>query len=271
MTNLKIHNFSLINSLLFFGFTYGIFTVLWQHFRSPTPLKCIPPAYSVRILSYDPLMMYIENFISKQERDYLLHFGYILLKLYQYYYLTYNRGSHYEESVVQYHNGSTYVSEDRTSSSAVLPDGDPIVECIVARASEFQGFTPRSNHEVLQLTRYHEGQEYRPHWDHSQGSTSFVQSRERITTIFAILEASCEKCGTRFPSLSIDWSKEDPRWSQFIDQDDDEGITIKAIPGNALFWKNLDNDGAGDERMLHAGLPPEKGVKTGLNIWTMYG
>jgi prolyl 4-hydroxylase len=92
--------------------------------------------------------------------------------------------------------------------------------------------------------------------------------RNGLPPFFAILGATCETCRTRFPDLKIDWSKEDQSCRQFLDCSDRDGITIRPIPGNALFWKNLDKSGAGDARTLHAGLPPIAGVKTGLNIWT---
>ena len=39
--------------------------------------------------------------------------------------------------------------------------------------------------------------------------------------------------------------------------------------GNALFWVNLGEDGRGDERVRHAGLPlgVGVGVKSAMNIW----
>ncbi|CRK24033.1 hypothetical protein BN1708_003724 [Verticillium longisporum] len=41
---------------------------------------------------------------------------------------------------------------------------------------------------------------------------------------------------------------------------------------NAVFWTNLvkgeDGEMVGDDRVLHAGLPIEKGSKLGMNLWT---
>lgn len=36
-----------------------------------------------------------------------------------------------------------------------------------------------------------------------------------------------------------------------------------------LFWRNLLPNGQGDPRTLHAGMPLTKGIKVGLNIWSM--
>lgn len=155
----------------------------------------------------------------------------------------------------------------RTSSTAFLPEEDPIVARITARAAALQGFAPTHSVESLQLTQYHAGQQYRPHLDHFYDVVPSDQT-DRVTTIFAILEATCDSCGTSFPRLVVDWAREDLKWCQFVDCDA-EALTVRAIPGNALFWKNIDSHRIGDDRMLHAGLPPQSGVKTGLNIWTL--
>jgi prolyl 4-hydroxylase len=47
----------------------------------------------------------------------------------------------------------------------------------------------------------------------------------------------------------------------------DGGLAFTPIEGNALFWVNLSPDGTGDKRVVHAGLPVEKGWKVGMNIW----
>jgi prolyl 4-hydroxylase len=46
-----------------------------------------------------------------------------------------------------------------------------------------------------------------------------------------------------------------------------KGVKFKPIRGNAVFWVNLDKDGKGDRRTVHAGLPIGEGEKIGLNIW----
>jgi prolyl 4-hydroxylase len=215
--------------------------------------------YSIRILSFDPLMIYIINFVPEEERRHFLEAGYVLPCHSDYTRLISNSRDLFTRSTVDTGKG-TVVSR--------LDSSDPMVKRIMSRASAFQGYTSSQDHEPLQMTRYSVGQEYKPHWDHRQNESVPRNETQRITTFFAILEATCETCGTRFPDLKVDWSKEDARWCHFVDCSDHDGITIRPIPGNALFWKNLDNSGAGDPRTLHAGLPPLTGVKTGLNIWT---
>lgn len=52
-----------------------------------------------------------------------------------------------------------------------------------------------------------------------------------------------------------------------VEEERDKGVKFKPIIGNAIFWVNLDEQGRGDERVVHAGLPLGEGEKVGLNIW----
>ncbi len=45
------------------------------------------------------------------------------------------------------------------------------------------------------------------------------------------------------------------------------GLNISAVKNRAVFWYNVDVNGIGDPRTLHAGAPVLQGVKYGLNIW----
>ncbi|EQB59523.1 hypothetical protein CGLO_00065 [Colletotrichum gloeosporioides Cg-14] len=193
--------------------------------------------------------MYVVGFIPKYERDYLLRLGAPL----------------YERSSITGDNDTELISEVRTSTTAVLPDDDPVVQRIIARASELQGYTSLEKHEPLQLTRYSTGQQFRPHHDITLEPDRPLR---RLTTLFAILEATCNDCGTTFPELSVNWTAEDQRWCEFADCRNSSSLTIRAVPGNAVFWKNYNNSYDVDPKTLHAGLPPERGVKTGLNLWT---
>jgi prolyl 4-hydroxylase len=168
----------------------------------------------------------------------------------------------FERSLVNGADGQRRRSNSRTSSTAILPVNDAVVQCIAKRASEFQGFVPLYNIEALQATKYTEGQEYKPHWDWGG------HNRHRDTTFFGIIDVSCETCGTHFPALGVNWAYEDRRWCQFVDCDNIQSLIVRPVPGSALFWRNLHSNGTGDIRTLHAGLPAQGGVKIGLNIWT---
>ncbi len=90
--------------------------------------------------------------------------------------------------------------------------------------------------------------------------------------------------GTEFPLLR--WKADRKRWCERLLEcpdldesgdggdrglEDYVGATFKVVPGNAVFWENFQPDGTGTgwEESWHAGLPVKKGVKVGLNVWSL--
>ncbi|KAK1975142.1 hypothetical protein LZ30DRAFT_639137 [Colletotrichum cereale] len=222
------------------------------------------PQLQTIIVSYDPLIIYLENFLSPKETNYLRNLA----------------EGNYHRSQVTDGNGINTESAGRTSSTAVLPRSDAVVLSVISRAARFQGFLPTSNFENLQATSYTTGGEFAPHYDllstkaaHNGNKSSEVKpaETERITTIFAILDDSCEeKCGTEFSRIRVNWGAEDKEWCKYVDCDA-ERLTIRPKAGNAIFWKNLRENGSLHENSLHAGLPLFKGTKVGINIWARTG
>lgn len=174
-------------------------------------------------------------------------------------------GPHLRRSRIQLENGTSVIdSTIRTSSTANLSPRDPVVTAIINRAADFQGFGPFRMIDV-QVTSYQPSQEYRPHYDW-RGETRTGPS-DRISTFFAILESECTDCGTEFPGIAVNWTEEDRRWCEFMDCEK-ENLVTRNVPGAALYWRNLDEEGNPRMDMLHAGLPAKGGRKVGLNIWT---
>lgn len=180
----------------------------------------------------------------------------------------------------------------RLSQSAVLPDvldknvSDPVVECILQRASAFQGHVPLSHTEPLQLVRYQAGEYYRAHYDAWKGNDPATQGN-RETSFFVILRskglldsdvqeekaaapaAARVSAGTSFPRLRRRFS--DNRLCEAIDCGEEvEGIVAKPITLSALFWVNLMENGTVHPGSLHQGLELPQGgsEKIGMNIWT---
>ncbi|KXS98112.1 hypothetical protein AC578_9385 [Pseudocercospora eumusae] len=201
-----------------------------------------------RFMSYDPLIAHLEDFISYEERQYLLKLAGPLL----------------EKSQVRLRNGTRVDSPNRTSSTAFLPNNNPVVKHVLLRASEFQGYIDTDQMD-MQVTAYQPGQEYKGHYDwFPQPNES---GRNRFSTFFAILEANCTNCGTEFLQIQIDAESLDTRWCTRINCTA-ENFTSLNKPGAALFWRNLDPWGIPRPDVMHAGLPAHDGVKIGLNIWT---
>ncbi|TID21726.1 Prolyl 4-hydroxylase alpha subunit [Venturia nashicola] len=199
---------------------------------------------TIKIFSSYPLILYIENFLSEAERDHLKLIAEPL----------YNRSKVATDE---------RTDDIRTSSSAMLPDEDPVADCIIRRAAEFQGYISPRRIEVLQLVRYKPGEKYEAHLDWDEGEDP---ADIRTSTFFAYV--GCDGCSggsTKFYSLARKAMSRE--WCRVINCTA-SGVEFLPIPGAAIFWENVDEHGNGRADVLHSGMPLLEGVKYGLNIWT---
>ncbi|KAJ0161921.1 hypothetical protein CTA2_5395, partial [Colletotrichum tanaceti] len=116
-----------------------------------TALSCPPDAYSVRIFSKEPLVLYIEGFLTSEERAHLLDIS----------------GPLFEPSTIT-HDGAGVQRDTsiRESEVAMVPRTDA-VRCIEARARALQGWREELWVERLRTQRYVEGGHYSYHFDWS--------------------------------------------------------------------------------------------------------
>ena len=223
---------------------------------------CPEVSYKTRIFSLDPLIIYVENYITAAEREYIIHLA----------------GTRYTESKVAESREDSkikgFTSPSRTSQSAYLYD-DPVSFCIMERSARFQGNSTVEDVEDLQAVKYAIGNEFRSHFDWFDDNNN-----PRISTFFAYLacdsgdsaaSGECEGGATQFPDWSEPWLGE---WCDVVDCYDDSelgGVAFKPVVGNAIFWSNVHPNGTYHQGVLHAGMPVRKGRKVGLNIWTRQG
>ncbi|KAK3313634.1 hypothetical protein B0H66DRAFT_463663, partial [Apodospora peruviana] len=217
---------------------------------------CPDHAPKTHIFSTDPLIIYVENYLTSEEISYLLHLA-----------VPYYRRS----PVSKGYTLEAYDTEIRSSMSAVLPD-DPVVQCIEQRSVDFQGYLPRNRLEDIQVVKYAVGDHFRPHFDWFAG-----MANPRLSTFFVYLacddgelggKTECQGGATQFPHYEGMFPQ---KWCEFIDCEDDSGVggvAFKPIVGNAVFWENLYPNGTGHPGVWHAGMPVKKGRKVGLNIFT---
>ncbi|OAA33228.1 Prolyl 4-hydroxylase, alpha subunit [Moelleriella libera RCEF 2490] len=217
---------------------------------------CAHPPYAVHIVSKSPFVMYLEGFLTSDERLHLLQ-------------LAHGQFSH---SAVLDANGESSIHSARTSQSTPV-ERSPIVRCIEERALNFQGFDVPSSHlEPIQLVKYVPTEHYHFHtdWFTDDSYTTATNGGNRATSFFGYVQAeNVTGGGTNFPMLE---PPADEEWCRFIDCDEeyDKGVTFRPVEGNAVYWENM-VDGKGDPRVLHAGLPVVGGEKVGMNIWTRQG
>ncbi|KAH6604246.1 hypothetical protein Trco_007692 [Trichoderma cornu-damae] len=239
--------------------------------------NCPADAYGARILCREPLVVYLEGFLSESERQHLLEISEPI----------------FEPSTVTHDSRATHRDTTvRDSSVALVPRTD-IVRCIEARARAFQGWRRDLWIERLRTQRYVAGGHYNHHFDWSSNSDGWG----RVSSFMAWVDAAdgLEGGGTEFPLLETTTKGNVLKWCDLIecqgksagDEMDREeqkrlgaegkteeeegqrkGTTFKAVPGNAVYWENFAPDGRGYDETWHAGLPVKTGVKVGLNIWS---
>ncbi|EHK98573.1 putative prolyl 4-hydroxylase subunit alpha-3 [Glarea lozoyensis 74030] len=116
-------------------------------------VSCPPHTYNTFILSHEPLVIYIENFLSPQESKHLIDIS----------------EDKFAPSTVS--TGSdTSIRKDVRLSEVALVDRDDTVQCIEQRARAFQGWRPDLQIERLRTQRYGVGGHYSNHYDWSGAS-----------------------------------------------------------------------------------------------------
>ncbi|GIZ49838.1 hypothetical protein CKM354_001285800 [Cercospora kikuchii] len=205
-----------------------------------------------RLISMDPLMIYVEQLLTRDEAAHVLRMA----------------EPHYKPSAVVQPDGKKYDSDFRKSVSARIPY-DPVVACIRKRVAEFQAFTPVENVEEIFVVKYGMDDHIQHHFDWHEALIN-----PRVTTFFVYVACDdgvggqCEGGETNFPNWPGDTASE---WCErgFVNCEAQfPGISFRPIVGNAVFWNNYHSNGTGIETTLHAGLPVTKGTKAGLNVWT---
>ncbi|KAE8442562.1 hypothetical protein EG329_003049 [Mollisiaceae sp. DMI_Dod_QoI] len=240
-----------------YGFSFSPWQAVIGSLRSP-PFVCEPHQYTTEIVSIDPLLIYINNFISASEAELLVATG----------------EPNLETSEV-YLNGQKRPSTERTSRSGALPPSAPIVQCILTRASSFMGtlLDIDGDFGTPQIVRYEKGEKFDTHHDWYDTPQKMRDGSgrwfNRVASFFVYLdEKEIEGGETWFPFVRAREGKGEVKWMRREGKGEEEGGTM-FVPkrGNALFWVNLHANGTGDERVVHAGLPLQEGRKTAMNIW----
>lgn len=136
----------------------------------------------------------------------------------------------------------------RRSGSAFLDQtGDRIVQGVKRRIAQLTD-TPLENQERLQVTHYHPGERYAPHFD-ALGASGLDtgDAGDRVWTVILYLNDGYDGGATSFPRL---WRR------------------VRPEKGKAVVFRNLTPDGARhDPLALHAGDPVSGGEKWLSNQW----
>lgn len=193
----------------------------------------LPRQIRAYVVVRDPRMTVIPHFFSAQECAHLLELveGVWIPSMV-------GQASHVSEEDYGKGNIENALSTTRTSWSSMIRYAQTsVVERLEHRVSAVAGL-PMEQLERMNMVRYAPGETFNEHHD----------GKFRPLTIFVYLNELPEDDDagdTFFPIL---------------------GLSFRPRRGTAVMWSNIDGDQE-DGRMIHAGRPPSKAVKYGVNIF----
>jgi prolyl 4-hydroxylase len=209
----------------------------WEKLRRAVDLKNLLTPPRVNILSASPRIAAIEGIAGPELCDWLIGRARSTLR---------------PAEVYDHETGGQRIEAVRTNSAAYFrwEDSDLMLLALRARMANAAEL-PVYAMESTAVLHYTPGQEFLPHFDFldvsKPGHAKDVAGRgQRVLTFLIALNEGYEGGQTEFPTLGKRW---------------------KGRKGSALFFWNVEPDGAIDRRTLHAGLPPTQGEKWLLSQW----
>ncbi|KLO84795.1 uncharacterized protein LW93_5077 [Fusarium fujikuroi] len=215
---------------------------------------------TIEILSIDPFVMYINNFLSEYEVNHLLEISH----------------DNFEQSPVYDENLKTVVdTRFRTSQSSMVPKSDIVGKCLSWKMKSILGNIQHIDTEPIQIVKYEPSERFRIHMDWFDKPRNRTYSRKhpkrpynRLASIFAYLDDDCTGGETYFPEVQgVSRAADGDKFSR---TESGKGLLVRPKKGNAVFWNNLLPNGTGDPRVAHAGLPVHAGRKIGINLFSHY-
>lgn len=153
--------------------------------------------------------------------------------------------------VVDGETGQSIQHQARTSSTVFFTRAEtPLIDRIEQRLARLTNW-PVSHGEGLQILRYQEDQQYKPHFDwfdpNKPGSAKHLErGGQRVATTIMYLAAPTLGGATTFPKT---------------------GIEVQPNVGGAMFFNDIDDLGVPDQLSLHAGAPVIEGTKIIMTYW----
>ena len=184
-------------------------------------------AWEVEQVSHHPRIYVIHDFLSAEECDYLIEYAKPHLK---------------RSTIINPVTGLEEVHPTRISFSMRCSDqhDDPLLLEIENRIAEVTTI-PTSRSENINIIKYETGGEYRPHVDYFPSDSKELENGgQRIATFLIYLNHPESGGETKFPTPDV---------------------SITPIKGEALFFYNLDENGAVDPSVIHGAAPVFSGEK----------
>ena len=189
--------------------------------------------YQENLLSENPKIIYIKNFVNNNEMKHLISLADELKK---------------PSTIDTKDDPAAVINDVRTSKSAHLGKSrDDIVTSIENRACEYVGLSTKYL-EPMQIAVYESGQKYNPHFDFFSADSSEISKGNRNVTVLIYLNDLPDNAGgnTFFPKLNL---------------------RIKPKAGDAIYFENMRN-GEVDYNTMHSGEAIIGDYKKyAMNVW----
>lgn len=193
----------------------------------------------IKVLSKDPYIITIDNFLTKIEMTKLLEqserWGNSLASTT----LISVEGKQVDVKYAKRNSNTGWCMEKCCNNT--------FVKRIFKKIEDLTNIS-RDNYENMQLVKYLEGQEYGPHNDYDGSKNVLSPTGPRILTLLVYMSEVEEGGETSFPEL---------------------GLSVKPKLGMALVWPSVRNENLlhRENRTVHQAKPVIKGVKYVSNVW----
>lgn len=200
-------------------------------------------------VSWKPRAFLLEGFLTDEECEHLINLALPSIT---------------KSSVVNSETGDSFDSQVRTSQGMFLRKSQDEVIARIERRIATVTHMPVENGESMQVLRYGLNQKYDAHPDYffDEKNKDEAHGGQRAVTFLMYLSTPEEGGETCFPYAESKVSG--PGWSNCALQ----GLSVKAIKGNAVLFHDLKPDGiTEDPRSTHMACPVLKGVKWSAPTW----
>ncbi|KAL7728698.1 hypothetical protein ACLKA6_004074 [Drosophila palustris] len=198
-----------------------------QYKFGPSPFLRLAPL-KMELVLLDPLIVVYYDVMSPREIYELQAYARPLLK-----------------RCAVYVDGKSVAQKSRTSKGAWINKKHSNLTLSIARRLEDMTDLTLKDSSEMQILNYGLGGHYAPHWDYFNKSSE-SQKDDRIATVLFYFAKVEQGGATVFPRLKQAFSP---------------------VPGMAVFWFNLHDDGTPDNRTLHAACPVLFGSKWVMTQW----
>ncbi|EFN51227.1 hypothetical protein CHLNCDRAFT_28161 [Chlorella variabilis] len=204
----------------------------------------------LKVLSWDPRIFLYQRLLTEEECDHMMT----------------KAGPRLTRSgVVDVDNpGGESVSDIRTSYGMFFDRGeDEVVREVERRLSEWS-LIPPGHGEGIQVLRYENGEEYKPHFDYFFDNLSVQNGGNRLATILMYLAEPEFGGETVFPNVKAPPEQTlEAGYSECATQ----GLAVKPRKGDAVLFFSLRTEGTLDKGSLHGSCPTLKGFKFAATKW----